>query len=170
MTRHFFMLLSLLPMLGALTACDAVERSARRAGHNVHMAYDSTRYKLSDMMFTRDEQPPHAGALVHDGYCYQLNTDVLCYPSAQPHLAHRLVGAQQYGAYVAAPGARHYPMPLPANVPPVYQEKTYQRIEPYGQVTSQELSPPASPYSGKRNDHVNRQSNAALPTPLMPGL
>lgn len=85
----------------ALTACDAMEDSANRAGSGLKENYDRTREHVSKWIYrwegTAEDAPPPK--LLANAYCYRVQMDILCYEQPRMELGTRLVAYQGNTAY-----------------------------------------------------------------------
>lgn len=84
-----------IPMLGVaalllLTGCQKVEDTSRVAAGIAKKTVDNSRSYWADLFTVRDYTPQQP----QTRYCYQMQSDVVCYDSPQPSQTSRLVGYQ----------------------------------------------------------------------------
>ncbi len=91
MQRNHYWMLASAAMLVALPGCDKVADTSRAVQSVTHNAFDDTRDSWKDF-FTY--HPPQPEPLPQTRYCYQMQSDVVCYDSEQTTLTSKLVGFQ----------------------------------------------------------------------------
>lgn len=82
---------ALLASVMALTACDKVVDTSRAAQSVTQAAFDDTKSSWRDFFMYH---PPIPEPLPQTRYCYQMQSDVVCYDSEQRQLTSKLVGYQ----------------------------------------------------------------------------
>ncbi len=89
--RTDWLTLGLLAMMMTISACDKVAGLSASAQSVAKRQYDDTKASWTEM-FTY--HPPVPAPMPQTRYCYQLQSDVVCYDSEQPTLTAKLVGYQ----------------------------------------------------------------------------
>lgn len=74
-----------------LSACDKIVDTSRAAESITRNAFEDTRSSWADFFTYHPEQPE---SLPQTRYCYQLQSDIVCYDSQQTNLTAKLVGYQ----------------------------------------------------------------------------
>jgi hypothetical protein len=82
---------ALVMCLFALTACDKIVDSSRAVQTVTKSAFDDTKSSWRDFFMYH---PPVPESLPQTRYCYQMQSDVVCYDSEQRQLTSKLVGYQ----------------------------------------------------------------------------
>jgi len=94
MPRPLYTILHVVALSGLIlmtTACDRVVASSNTAAAITKKSFENTRDTWLDV-FTY--HPPQVDQLPQTRYCYQMQTDVVCYDSPQNRLTAKLVGYQ----------------------------------------------------------------------------
>ena len=81
----------LIACLLALTACDKITDTSRAAQSVTKAAFEDTKASWRDFFMYH---PPMPDPLPQTRYCYQMQSDVVCYDSEQRQLTSKLVGYQ----------------------------------------------------------------------------
>lgn len=82
---------ALLVCLAALSACDKLTDTSRAAQSVTQAAFEDTKSSWRDFFMYH---PPMPEPLPQTRYCYQMQSDVVCYDSEQRQLTSKLVGYQ----------------------------------------------------------------------------
>ena len=90
MTKRFTVL-AIAAMLVAFTGCDKMAESSKAVQSVTARAFNDTKSSWTDF-FTY--HPPLPEPLPQTRYCYQMQSDVVCYDSEQPRLTAKLIGYQ----------------------------------------------------------------------------
>ncbi len=100
-----YIIFSAFLMLIATTSCSNMEESTREFRYKVDDSYDDFRYKISNLLYDRDELPPSPEPprpYYKASYCYQVSSDVMCYRQPREDLRGRFIGMQgDDGSYYA---------------------------------------------------------------------
>ena len=124
-------LLLLMGLSALITGCDALERNGDRLATNIGNGYDKTRYKISDYIYSREQQAPDALPAEHmpsQAYCYRLQADTVCYDQPVTAYSATLVGSQSgntnyaQNSFMEATEVQATPQPLPAPEPVIVSE------------------------------------------------
>lgn len=95
-TMNFFFLLGIGALaalaLMTLTACEPVADSGAKAADASKQVIYDTKRKWSDLFTYKPKNT--TPQLPQARYCYQFQTDVVCYDSPQPHMTSKLIGYQ----------------------------------------------------------------------------
>lgn len=86
--------------LSSLSACDALDENTGRVGNGVHTWYDNTRYRLSTYIYDQNRRQPELPPPAAPRYCYQVQTDIMCYTEPQEKGQGRFVGGQDAQGYI----------------------------------------------------------------------
>lgn len=85
-------IIGIAPLMVLLCACDKMADSSRAVQSVTHKAFNDTRSSWKDF-FTY--HPPAEDPLPQTRYCYQMQSDIVCYDSQQSSLTAKMVGFQE---------------------------------------------------------------------------
>ncbi len=147
---------AILIVLIAVSACDAAEDSANKGGSMLKANYDTTRKHLSKWIYrwegNAEEAPPPK--VLANAYCYQVQTDILCYEQPRMDMGTRLVAYQGSTAY-----------------PPGYAQPSQMNVSVSDAIVSYDVPPPfakASPETLAKANVTNGGSSAGMEYNLSP--
>ncbi len=78
-------------VLIGLTGCDKAVDGSNAAASVTSKAFNDTKETWTDLFTYHPKKPPQGP---QTRYCYQLQTDIVCYDSVQPNSTSKLVGYQ----------------------------------------------------------------------------
>ena len=90
-TKTKWVTLSMLSLMAAVSGCDKVAGLSSSAQAVTQREYNDTKSSWAEL-FTY--HPPVPAPMPQTRYCYQMQSDVVCYDSEQPTLTAKLVGYQ----------------------------------------------------------------------------
>ncbi len=70
-----------------------MEQNASRTGQNIHRAYDDTRHKLSQYIYSEPQEITYVEP-APASFCYQVLMDIICYNEPQPDMHLNLISVQ----------------------------------------------------------------------------
>lgn len=125
--RRWVVVAGLLVTAAALQGCDKVADGSRAVQSVTSRTFNDTRSSWKDFL---TYHPPSPDPLPQTRYCYQMQSDVVCYDSEQQQLTSKLVGFQDGetvswvqpggGSLGASGGAPVALRPIPKNTSPTH--------------------------------------------------
>lgn len=91
MTKQTIIVMTGVAMLATLTGCDKVADTSRSVQSVTKRAFEDTKSSWRDFFTYHPAMPD---PLPQTRYCYQTQSDIVCYDSEQPRLTSKLIGYQ----------------------------------------------------------------------------